>query len=163
LNGRPNDGKYDVFWAKLGKMLDKHTAVDDRRHGDHLYLPFAISVPDLIRQVEKRLQPDTCIPSESWVRFNFWPSNPYTKNAVHYTGQLKVKLQVQSRLLHAQHDDAHFAAFQFRLLKEMAVKNRNDSVGDPKKTHILNQLALSLDPDSLPWTTTFIYVGQCHL
>ena len=124
LNGRPRNPKFDLFWQELGRFLDEKCAVNERRHGDHLYLPLAISVDDLRQQIIKRLPSGTATPSESWVRMNFWPSNAYTRTAMAYTGQFKVKFSVQQRLSCAQHPDAKFAAYQFTIMKNMAVKWR---------------------------------------
>ena len=55
------------------------------------YLPLAISISDLIKQIKVRLPEGTKCPSESWVRLQFWPTNPYYKSAVKYTGMFPVK------------------------------------------------------------------------
>lgn len=128
-NGRVKDPKFEPFWTELGKLLDEETAVHERRSTqEHTYLPFAISVADLREQVLKRLPAGTPAPSTSWIRLNFYPSNPYTQSALNYTGQFRVKYAVQQRLLRAQHEDAGFAAHIFHLFKSMAVKWRDWAV-----------------------------------
>ncbi len=49
---RKNNGKvqssFEEFWSELQKCLDEIiTPVNERRHGDTMYLPIAISVRDL--------------------------------------------------------------------------------------------------------------------
>ena len=65
LNGRPNDDSLNPFWDEFGKFLDESSIVDDRRHGEVTYLPLAISISDLIRQIQERLPEGTKCPSES--------------------------------------------------------------------------------------------------
>lgn len=79
--GRPE--QLTAFWTELDKVLEEYgKAVDDRHHGlDVAHMPVAISVPDLIQQVSKRLPPGTDIPSESWVRYQFWPRNCFSETA----------------------------------------------------------------------------------
>ena len=126
-NGRPSDSKLDPFWAELGKYLEEKCAVQERRHNEQLYMPFAVSIRDLIDLVKERLPQGTAVPSVSWVALNFYPSNPHTRTAVNYTGRFQVKRVVQQRLLRAQHEDSSYAAHQFNLMKHMAVKYREYS------------------------------------
>ena len=129
LNGRPTDPRFDRFWNEMQAFLDeKVMAVNERRHGDVLYLPLAISVEDLVNQVKNRLPDGTTCPSVSWVRFNFWPSNPHTKAALQYTGRFNIRFKVQQRLLRSQHMDSHYVAHQFKMMREMAVKYRDHSI-----------------------------------
>ena len=71
MSGRPNDQSLDPFWEELKKFLDEHSIVHDRRHGEITYMPLAISISDLIRQIRERLPDRTKIPSESWVDCSF--------------------------------------------------------------------------------------------
>ena len=127
-NGRVQDPRFEPFWDELKRFLEEKAAVHERRHGDHLYLPFAISVESLQREIQSRLLADTPVPSASWIRLNFWPSNPYTRTAMSYTGRFKVKYAVQQRLVRGQHDDSPFTAFQFKMMKEMATMFKEHSV-----------------------------------
>ena len=112
----------DVLLESYGK------AVDDRRHGpDVAHLPIAISIPDLIRQVQERLPPETPIPSETWVRFQFWPRNQFTETAKHYNCRFDVRYKIQCRQLRKSHVDSRYCAVLFRYLKEMAVKFRENA------------------------------------
>lgn len=144
-NGRPQDPKLDPFWKELQQYLDEKSVVHERRQNEVSYMPFAISVRDLREQILKRMPPDAIAPSESWLRLNFYPSNPYIESAAKYTGKFKVKYCVQQRLLRVQHEDSDFAFYQYGLLKSMAVKWKDQAlmqclddkaiipVGDPKK------------------------------
>jgi hypothetical protein len=76
-NGRP--GKYDVFWKIAAQFLEEKdavTAVDERRHNTIVHLATAISVNDLLYQIERECPPGTLIPSAQWLRLQFWPKNP---------------------------------------------------------------------------------------
>ena len=50
----------------------------------------AMSVPDLLSEVSKKVEPCTSIPSVQWLRLQFWPKSPTAKTALQYTGRLKV-------------------------------------------------------------------------
>ena len=125
LNGQPGSTRFDLFWNECQKFFDEHVAaVSERRHGEYLYLPFAISVEDLLQQVKARLPVDTPIPSSEWLRLQFWPTDPYTARALHHTGRFGIKFKVQSRLIRADHPDAKYAAMQYKYLKHFAVKHQ---------------------------------------
>ncbi|CAB5199117.1 unnamed protein product [Rhizophagus irregularis] len=64
-SGKPN--KYDTFWKIAaqfleGKAADAITAVDERRHDTIVHLVTAISVNDLLHQIERECPPETPIP-----------------------------------------------------------------------------------------------------
>ena len=90
---------YDVFWEESSKFIRDGIgqAVDDRRHQQVTHLATAISVNDFIAQVSRRCPDGTQIPSEAWVRLQFWPKNKHHKSSCHYTSKLDVKFMVQSR------------------------------------------------------------------
>ena len=46
-NGRTSDPRYDVFWAKLGSILEEKAVVHERRKDDTCYMPDWISIQDL--------------------------------------------------------------------------------------------------------------------
>ena len=48
-----------MFWEALGSYLEEHMAAQERRHGDVGYMPVAISVPDLMKQVKEKLPKET--------------------------------------------------------------------------------------------------------
>lgn len=125
LNGNFNGTKFDVFWTELDKYFNELTlAVQERRHGEHLYLPFAISIESLIDTIRDRLPKDTCVPSAEWVRLQFWPTDPTTKRAINHTGRFDVKFKLQSRQIRGDHPDAHYCGAQLLYLKHFAVKYR---------------------------------------
>lgn len=127
-NGRPKDPKFDPFWNELQKYLDEKSAVHERRQNDMQYLPFAISIEDLRNQILERLPPGSVAPSVSWLRLNFFPTNPYNKSAANYTGRFHVKYAVQQRLTRVQHEDSGFGRHQFKLLKSFACRWREYSL-----------------------------------
>ena len=98
---------------------DLGVAVDDRRHGEVTHLAKAISVRDFCEQVSRRCPSGTPIPSEEWLRLQFW------KNAsvsMHYTGQLHVHFMVQKRQFRKTHEDEHYAAAVFRYVREYTIQ-----------------------------------------
>ena len=121
--------KYEEFWKGVDALLEEYgKAVDDRRHGpDVAHLPIAISIPDLIKKVANKLPIETLIPSESWVRFQFWPKNRFSEVAKHYNCRFDVKYKVQSRQLRKTHIDSRYCAVLLRYLKEIAVKFRSSA------------------------------------
>ena len=127
INGRPKDPRLNPFWDELGRFLDEKAAVQERRQNNFLFMTFAMSFSDLLEQIKARLPEGTPVPSLSWLKFNFYPSNPYTKVAACYTNRFQVKRTVQQRLLRAQHEDASFTAHQFTMMKQLAVKFRNNA------------------------------------
>ena len=86
-NGRPANPNFDPFWNELHTYLEEKTVVHERRHCTHMYMPFPVSVEDLRNDITKRLPFDTEIPSNTTIRLNIWPSNPYTQSAMKYTGR----------------------------------------------------------------------------
>ena len=55
LNGNPRSTHFDNFWEELSLFLDEVTpAVDDRRHGEVLHMPIAISVRHLREIIKER-------------------------------------------------------------------------------------------------------------
>ena len=65
--------KFDTFWSECSKFLceDVGLAVDDWRHDSITHLAKAISVRDLLEQVQARCPPDCPIPSQEWLRLQF--------------------------------------------------------------------------------------------
>lgn len=121
--------KYDAFWDAVKRFINEHSlaAVDDRRHGTECHLAIAMSVRDLIEQVQKK-NPDIPVPSQSWVSLQFAPKNRFWNTAVQHTGMLDLKHMVQTRQLRSEHIDAHYTACVFRYLKELAVMYREHAV-----------------------------------
>lgn len=121
--GRPS--MYDRFWEECKKFLEEEaeTAVDERRHGSATHLAKAFSTRDLISNVAKRCPDSTPLPSEQWLRLQFWPKNLTMKSAMQFTGRFQVKFMVQARQLRKWHEDAHYCAALFRYLKECSVQD----------------------------------------
>lgn len=107
--GRPQI--YEPFWQEC------------RRYGTVCHFAFAFSVRDLRDQVLGR-RPDLEAPSLEWIRAQFWPRNPFRRTAAQYTGRLQIKYMVQSRQLHADHVDGHYAAAIFKYVKQFAIMFR---------------------------------------
>ena len=79
------------------------------------------------------------------MRLQFWPTNPYYKSTVNYTGMFPVKYSVQQRLLRKKHIDSNYCAKILQYMKEKAVRFNTES------------LMLSLDvlcSDWRTWTAT---------
>ena len=110
IKGRPE--KYNEFWSKLGDYLEEHVAAQQRRHCNTGYMPVACIVPDLIGEIKGRLPDGTPIPSETWVRYQFWSKYPSSK-----TFRFNVRFQVQKRQL--RHE-------QLKYLKEFVMKFRSN-------------------------------------
>ena len=70
--------KYDAFWEKCEQFINEDVglAVDERRHVQVSHLAWAISLRDLIEQVQLRCDPGVAIPCQEWVRLQFWPKTP---------------------------------------------------------------------------------------
>ena len=128
INGKVGSTVFDEFWDEVQALFDEYTAsVQERRHGSVLYLPFAISIRELMERVKKR-KPDIKVPSAEWVRLQFQPKNPCSLAAMAHTGRFDIKYQVQRRQLRANHDDAKYVFHQQRYLKEFAVKFREHTI-----------------------------------
>ena len=76
--------------------------MQERRHTNITYLPFAISVRELIQQVQKR-KPGILTPSDEWVRLEFCPENPQHKSSFKHTDKLNIKYMVQQRQMQSRH------------------------------------------------------------
>ncbi|KAK6177156.1 hypothetical protein SNE40_015315 [Patella caerulea] len=125
MNGNARNSKFDIFWTELDNYFNEiNLAVHERRHGQHMYLPYAISIEDLVSIIKKRLPENTPIPSNEWVRLQFWPTNPNTITALRYTARFEVKFTIQSRQIRGQHEDSHYVAVQLQYIKAFAVKYR---------------------------------------
>lgn len=107
-NGCKNN-KFASFWKQTKVNLDESTAVQDRRHGLVTYMAKAISVRDFIEEVAK-MCPGEPVPSEQWVRLQFFPKNSHAKTASQYKSQFPVKRMRQFR---REHMDSHYCAAIF--------------------------------------------------
>ena len=127
LNGKPGSSGFDVFWHELSTYLEEvGSAVQERRHGETMYMPVAISVSHLRETISSRLKQklpndDVPIPSVEWVRLQFWPRNPYATTSLRHTGRFDVKYAVQCRQLRREHPDSKYVAVILRYAKEFVV------------------------------------------
>ena len=115
--------RYNVFWGECKKFLDEGigSPVDDRGHGTVTHLAKAISIRDLREQVQAKCPEGTPIPSELWIRLQFWPKTQHARSKIRYTGRLNIRFMVQARQFRKTHPDAHYAAGLFRYQRELAV------------------------------------------
>ena len=89
------DRKFGVFFEETGKYFDEQLLqVNERRHGEELYLPMAISVEDLRDRISARVPEGTPIPSSETLRLQFQPSSSFQKSALKYSGRFNVKFRV---------------------------------------------------------------------
>ena len=82
---------------------------------------------DLFERVSLRIPEGTLVPSQEWLRLQFWPKTRHAKSSLHYTGRLKVKFMIQQRQFRKQHPDQYYAAALFRYQREFALKFRDYS------------------------------------
>ena len=76
LNGKLSSTKYDQFWDEIQELFSEYeTAVHERHHGNQSYLPFTISVRELVKRVKSH-KPNIDVLSAEWVRLQFSPQNP---------------------------------------------------------------------------------------
>ena len=115
---------YNRFWDECRKYLDEEveTAVDERRHGNATHLAKALSTRDLLSNVAQRCPDGTSLPSEQWLRLQFWPKNATMKSALQYTGRFQVKFMIQQRQLRMWHEDSHYCAALFKYLKQFSLQ-----------------------------------------
>ena len=116
--------RFEYFWSEAEKYInaDLGVAVDDRRHGEVTHLAKAISIRDLREQVSHRCPAGTAIPSEEWLRLQFWPKTQKARVSLQYTGRLNVRFMIQKWQFRKSHQDKHYAAAVFRYLPECAIK-----------------------------------------
>lgn len=82
-----NSDKFDAFWNELQTYLDDlGLPVDERRHSTVLHMPIAVSIRHLKEIISERLAAKNMdsvnIPSVEWIRYQFWPKNPYSHSAL---------------------------------------------------------------------------------
>lgn len=112
---------FDVFFEKLQNVVEAVTAADERRH-NIAHLSQWINLQELINQAKAMCPTDAAIPSESLVRLQFSPKNPYSHRALSFTSKIQVQYKIQRRQLRSDHVDTHYANAQFKYLKERAVQ-----------------------------------------
>ncbi|CAC5403203.1 unnamed protein product [Mytilus coruscus] len=102
LNNRGQPEKYNDFLSECQNYINEklELAVDDRRHdkidkgGDVItHLADAFSVRDLYEQVKAKLPPNILVPSQQWLRWQFWPRHANFQSSHRYTGKLKGEIR----------------------------------------------------------------------
>lgn len=93
--GRPL-GTYDTYFEKFAEVINEVMAADDRRHGEAHLAPWT-SLRDLMAQTAEHLDENTPIPSQSLIRIEFTPKNPYTHSALRFTDKFNVQYKIQRR------------------------------------------------------------------
>ena len=130
LRQQPPDHKkdtYKVFFDAAASYIqeDVGVAVQERRHGNQLYLAKAVSFKALHKTIKGRVPEGTPIPSIKWLRYQAQPRYPNSKTAKLYHGRFNIKMMVQKRQVRSKHVDAHYCAAAWRYLREYAIKNRD--------------------------------------
>ena len=64
----------------------------------------------------------SAIPTNEWVRLQFWLKDPTTARALHHTGRFAIKFAMQTQQIGGSHDDVWFCQYHLRLLKHFAVR-----------------------------------------
>ncbi|XP_028416153.1 uncharacterized protein LOC114539744 [Dendronephthya gigantea] len=115
------------FFQETERYLseDVGVTVNDRRHGEQLYLAKALSFTDLHKRVAERLPEGTPTPSVKWLRYQFQPLNPNAVTAKYFKGTLNIKMMVQKRQVRVNHVDSHYCAAMWRYMREFAVMHRD--------------------------------------
>ena len=130
-SGQLKDGDFQPFWDEVNKyMNEQELAVHERRHGETMFLPLAVSMTSLHRSICDRLEAGPhkgCKkPSAELLRLQFQPSSPYINSAAKYTGRFNIRYAVQQRQIHGNNVDSHYANAQFKYLKEYAIAHASD-------------------------------------
>ncbi len=77
LNGKPGSSTFDRFWLELRDYLEEiGPAVQERRHGEAMYMPVAISIRNLQETISEKLrekfpEEEIPVPSLEWIRLQF--------------------------------------------------------------------------------------------
>lgn len=84
LNGKADGSLFYAFWSELQAYLDEiNLAVDERKHGDTLHMPFTTSLWHLQEVISDRLQkfPQECLPQ-------YHPWSGFVSSSSHATSTL---------------------------------------------------------------------------
>ena len=125
LNGNVRSSKFDDFWSEMQLYFDGLILpVDERRQSTVLHVPVTISIRELRdtisqRLVEKFPDKEKDIPSLEWIRYQFWPRNPYSSSALCHTGRFSIKFGVQIRQIRKDHIDAHHVNALLQYVKKL--------------------------------------------
>jgi len=130
-NGHEGSSQFDVFWEKLGEIIDAWDVcqVDERRHG-------AVSGERQVTQMAAEISfrslyeaacsacPEASHPTLRWMEYQFWPKNTLLNSAVQYTGRFAVTMMAMSRQLRKDHADVIVGHVELKYLKEFCCDPR---------------------------------------
>ena len=96
---QPKKDTFSKFFQATERYLseDIGVAVQERRHGQELYLAKAVSLKDLHQRAKERVPEGTKIPLVKWMRYQFQPTNPHANTSKYYKGSMNIKIMVQKR------------------------------------------------------------------
>ena len=101
--------------------------MQERRHGSTAYLPFAISIRELVERIKIR-KPGIVVLSEEWVHLQFSPQNPYHNSAIKHTGKFDIRYKIQRHQMHSEHQDSKYAYVYYTYLKDFAIKYKDHTM-----------------------------------
>lgn len=127
VKSKKTQTKFNVFWDEARKFIneDLGVAVDDRHHGEVTHLAKVISICDLREQVSIQCPSGTPLPSDKWLRLQFWPKTKKASVSMHYTGRLNIRFMVQNRQFRKTDEGEHYAAAVLQYLREYAIECRD--------------------------------------
>ena len=111
-SGRPE--QYIPFLEECQKYIESKVqiAVQERRHaplsdGEVVtYMATALNARTLYEAVVKQCPEGVAIPSQQWLKWQFWPRHAGKLSAKRYTGRIKIRYMVQSRQFRKNHVDS---------------------------------------------------------
>ena len=107
LNGKKGT-KFKEFWDDVNNHFSEYEA---SLHGSFLYLPFAISIRELVERIKRR-KPEKPVPSEEMVRLQFAPKHPHHRSALSHTGRFDITFQVQRWQMRSHHANSKYVFHQ---------------------------------------------------
>ena len=127
-SGRPE--QYIPFLEECQKYIESkvQTVVQERRHaplsdGEVVtYMATALNARTLYEAVVKQCPEGVAIPSQQWLKWQFWPRHAGKLSAKRYTGRIKIRYMVQSRQFRKNHVDSYYASALWGYQKEFAIK-----------------------------------------
>ena len=102
----------------FGMTYNRYSAsiVYEPHQGNTLYLPFTISVRELVERVKSR-KPNIDVLCTEWVRWQFSPQNPSTSTVLKYTSCFDIKFKVRRRQMRIEHADSKYVFVYYLYLK----------------------------------------------
>ena len=136
---RTGSTSFGEFWQCVQEELDSmNTAADERRHGGVVaWLSEVVSHEELFERCLARFEAkkgpppsidlNAKVPSISWFKYQFWPSNEHVRSAFRHIGRFPLRLQLQVRNLRKEHAHAYYCAKQKSLVEDWIIKYRDSS------------------------------------